>query len=142
MSIPFTQYLLPNGQRRAQQIDRPADIESLAEKFIASGGRYECEVLTTGHVSFTAVNVMVGQFKWPRHAASLHLTHNQHKAYYQTVAQSIEQDDHGYQADCWVSKEQKAKAIATNECWTLQWYPNTPVGFFHAYPLDTHRNNV
>ena len=55
MSIPFTQYLLPNGQRRAQQIDRPADIESLAEKFIASGGRYECEVLTTGHVSFTAV---------------------------------------------------------------------------------------
>lgn len=65
----------------------------------------------------------------PRHDASLHLTHNDHKSYYLTVAKAIADDDHGYSEDCWVSEEQKQKAIETNECWTLQWYPNTPVGF-------------
>lgn len=67
--------------------------------------------------------------EFPRHAASLHLTHNDHKSYYQTVAESIEQGDHGYKDDDWVSAEQRQKAIDTNECWTLQWYPDTPVGF-------------
>jgi hypothetical protein len=54
--IPFTQYLLPDGRRRPQWIERPADIETLAAQFIAAGGRYECEMLTTGEVSFTAMN--------------------------------------------------------------------------------------
>lgn len=53
--IPFTQYLLPDGRTRPQWIDRPPEIETLAAKFIAAGGRYECEMLTTGEVSFTAV---------------------------------------------------------------------------------------
>jgi len=74
--------------------------------------------------------------EWPRHEASLHLTHNQHKAYYLTVEQSIERDDHGYQADDWVSEEQKQKAIATNECWTLQWYPDTPIGSYTMSAAD------
>lgn len=65
--------------------------------------------------------------QWPAHKASLHLTHNQHKAYYRTVAEEIEGGEHGM--DCWVSDEQKQKAIATDECWTLQWYPETPIGF-------------
>lgn len=64
---------------------------------------------------------------WPPHKASLHLTHNQHLDYYHNVAQAIEDGDHGM--DRWVSDEQKQKAIATNDCWTLQWYPETPVGF-------------
>lgn len=67
--------------------------------------------------------------QFPRHKASLHLTHNEHKNYYQTVAQSIQDGDHGYTDDCWISPEQKRKAIDTNECWVLQWYPDTPVGF-------------
>lgn len=67
--------------------------------------------------------------EFPKHEASLHLTHNQHKAYYQTVQQMIDNDNHGYSDDCWVSPEQRQKAIDTNECWYLQWYPNTPVGF-------------
>lgn len=53
--IPFTQYLLPDGRKRPQWIERPAEIETLAARFIAAGGRYECEMLTTGEVSFTAV---------------------------------------------------------------------------------------
>ena len=66
---------------------------------------------------------------FPKHEASLHLTHNQHKAYYKTVAEEIADDGHGYRDYCWVSEEQKQKAIETNECWSLQWYPKTPVGF-------------
>lgn len=65
--------------------------------------------------------------KWPPHKASLTLTHNDHKSYYRTVSESIEWGDHGYED--WVSEEQKQKAIASDECWTLQWYPETPVGF-------------
>lgn len=64
---------------------------------------------------------------WPNHKASLHLTHNQHKAYYRTVQEAIDDEDHGYVND-WVSPEQRQKAIDTDECWTLQWYPETPVG--------------
>ena len=67
--------------------------------------------------------------EWPRHEASLHLTHNDHKSIYQTVKQSIDDERHGYSYDCWVSPEQKQKAIETNDCWMLQWYPDTPVGF-------------
>lgn len=66
---------------------------------------------------------------WPHHEASLHLTHNQHKAYYRTVKEMVEEGDHGYAEDDWVSPEQRQKAIETDECWTLQWYPHTPVGF-------------
>jgi hypothetical protein len=61
MAIPFTQYLLPDGRKRAEVISRPADIEALAKKFIASGGRYECEMLRTGHVSLTAVAEVDGE---------------------------------------------------------------------------------
>lgn len=75
---------------------------------------------------------------FPRHKASLHLTHNNHKGVYQTVAQSIAHGDFGYEDDCWISDEQKEKAIANDECWTIQWYPNTPVGFcvLSAHDLD------
>ena len=66
---------------------------------------------------------------WPKHEASLILTHNDHKSVYDTVQQAIDQGSHGYTDDCWVSPEQRQKAINTNECWMLQWYPHTPVGF-------------
>lgn len=61
MSIPFTQYLLPDGRRRDEAIDRPGEIEAIANRFIAAGGRYECEILTTGEVSLTAVKEVDGE---------------------------------------------------------------------------------
>lgn len=69
------------------------------------------------------------KLQFPVHKVSLHLTHNQHKGYYLTVAESIADHDHGYTIECWVSEEQRQKAIDTDECWTLQWYPDTPIGF-------------
>lgn len=29
----------------------------------------------------------------------------------------------------WVSEEERQKALNENSVWTLQWYPETPVGF-------------
>lgn len=66
--------------------------------------------------------------KFPEHKVSLTLTHNEHKSYYSTVAQAIEDGDFGYEDAHWVSVEQREKAIATGECWTLHWYPETPIG--------------
>lgn len=55
MSIPFIQYLRPNGRRTFVSIERPDEVEALARTFIDKGGRFECEELTTGHASLTAV---------------------------------------------------------------------------------------
>lgn len=47
---------------------------------------------------------------------------------YTTIGDLVEQAADMF--DCgWVSDEERAKAIETNRCWTLQWYPKTPVGF-------------
>lgn len=66
---------------------------------------------------------------FPAHKAALYLTHNEHKSYHQTVAERVKSADFGYTDACWVSEEQKRKAIDTDDCWTVQWYPETPVGF-------------
>ena len=29
----------------------------------------------------------------------------------------------------WASEAERAKALAENSVWTIQWYPDTPVGF-------------
>lgn len=73
---------------------------------------------------------------FPNHKASLTLTHNDHKDVYETVAQFIEKEQHGYTAECWVSDEQKQKAINNNDCWTIQWYPDTPIGFYILAAAD------
>ena len=61
MSIEFTQFMLPHGERRERLIDRPAEIEAKAEQVVQSGGRFECEVLTTGDVSLSCVAEVDGE---------------------------------------------------------------------------------
>jgi len=53
MSIPFTQYLRPDGRTRPVTVDRPADIEALAKKVIDKGWTFCIEELRTGEVSMT-----------------------------------------------------------------------------------------
>jgi len=53
MSILFTQYLRPFGIPRPMKIDRPPDIEKMAQAIIAKGMVFEVEELTTGDVSLT-----------------------------------------------------------------------------------------
>jgi hypothetical protein len=80
--------------------------------------------------------------KLPPHKASMTLTHNDHLTSYLTVQEAINRDDFGYMD--WVSPEQRQKAIDTNECWFLQWYPNSPVGFhvLAAADLDILLNEI
>jgi len=73
---------------------------------------------------------------FPRHKCSLHLTHNQHTAYHQTVAQYIQdREDRGQEVE-WVSETQMRKALDTNEIWELQWYPETPLGSHSLLACD------
>ena len=62
----------------------------------------------------------------PKHECGLTLEHNAHKDVYETI-------DNYYQFlndEDWVSKEERERAIALDSVWTLQWYPDTPVGFY------------
>lgn len=61
MGIPFTQYLRPNGRRTEVSIRRPPEIEEMAYAFIKKGGRFECEELTSGDASLTAVFGLDGE---------------------------------------------------------------------------------
>ena len=54
MAIEFTQYLRPDGRTTAISIERPDHIEAMADAFVATGGRFEIEMLRDGTVSMTA----------------------------------------------------------------------------------------
>ena len=58
MSIPFTQYLRPDGRKRTISIEMPKEVEDTAYRFIEAGGWYEAEVLGGGTVSLTACFVV------------------------------------------------------------------------------------
>lgn len=53
MSIPFTQFLMPDGRRTSVEIDRPEEVESIAQRLILFGCRFEIEMLRTGEISMT-----------------------------------------------------------------------------------------
>lgn len=60
--------------------------------------------------------------KFPEHKCGLYLSHNEHRDVYEIIQDCYEPDD-------FVSLEDRQKCIDTNECWGLQWYPDTPTGF-------------
>ena len=70
----------------------------------------------------------------PPHKCELTLTHNPHTSNYETVEdymvwRKLDESD-------WVSPEQRAKAVETNDFWEVQWYPETPVGFNYLCAAD------
>jgi hypothetical protein len=68
-------------------------------------------------------------FDFPEHKVSLTLEHNPGRVYYDNVRQWINLENYGAQCD-WKNDEQKQRAIATDEVWTLNWYPRTPVSSY------------
>lgn len=58
----------------------------------------------------------------PKHECSLYLTHNEHKSVYESI-------EHFYDKADFVDEPEWNKAIAENSVWSLQWYPDTPIGF-------------
>lgn len=59
----------------------------------------------------------------PAHKAGLYLTHNEHHGIYEPLEQFY--DD----PSTWISPEEHRLSIENDSVWTLQWYPDTPVGF-------------
>ena len=53
MSIPYTQFMLPDGRRVPKTMDRPEPIENRAQDIIEEGFEFQMEILTTGEVSMT-----------------------------------------------------------------------------------------
>lgn len=76
------------------------------------------------------------KLRFPEHKCGLYLTHNEHKDYYLTAEQWL--DDRGGAYVDWPDEAERRKAIETNEVWTLQWYPKTPIGSYYlgAASLD------
>jgi len=56
MSIPFTQFLRPNGRRKQVTTEADEETERLAHEVIEAGGVFEVEELTTGDVSMECIN--------------------------------------------------------------------------------------
>jgi len=54
--IPFTQYLLPDGRTRPEEIDRSPEIEAMACALIADGCVFEIEMLSTGEISLEVLH--------------------------------------------------------------------------------------
>ena len=52
-TVPFTQYLRPDGEKRAMEIEVPDDIAAKAKLIIEAGFRFEIEELMNGKISMT-----------------------------------------------------------------------------------------
>ena len=63
----------------------------------------------------------------PKHKCGLYLQHNVHRDDYYTASQYIKEHSGHYQ---WKDEQSKQAAIETDEIWTLQWYPDTPIGCY------------
>ena len=71
----------------------------------------------------------MNEFDFPGHKVCLTLQHNPGRVFHDDVRQWINTKNHGDQWD-WKDEEQKQRAIDTNEVWTLDWYPRTPISFY------------
>lgn len=63
--------------------------------------------------------------KLPDHKCGLFLTHNEHRNYYESAEKFIVDRELVF-----ADEDAKARAIATDEIWELQWYPDTPIGSY------------
>lgn len=83
---------------------------------------------------------MIDEIRWPLHKAGLHIDHNLHRNYHETIAQALDRDGGypTYDRDGFPDEAEIEKCIATDSVWTIQWYPDTPNGFYrvHAATLD------
>ena len=67
--------------------------------------------------------------KLPKHKCGLYITHNEHLDIYQPIIEAVgEVGD-----EEWATKDSRERAIETNSLWSIQWYPDTPIGFCKVY---------
>ena len=61
---------------------------------------------------------------------SVSLTVNEHRDMYETVEQWLEGQESYGSLD--IPADERAKMVATNTVVSLQFYPSTPIGFYHV----------
>ena len=73
----------------------------------------------------------------PFHKCGFYLEHNPQKDVHETVKQHDAARGMGGIVGDWVSEQERLKAIESDELWSVQWYPQTPIGFnaLAAYSL-------
>lgn len=69
--------------------------------------------------------------KLPKYDISLSINHNPHKDSTLTILELI--DFLNLEDDDWTSVSEKEKAISSNSLWEIQWYPDTPIGFYRSF---------
>lgn len=74
---------------------------------------------------------MFSALPFPEHH-HLILEHNPHRGVYESVAVYTDPTELGD----WVSDWERRWALSRQSLWTLQWYPQTPVGFHKLYAAD------
>lgn len=73
--------------------------------------------------------------KWPKYM-SLHITHNQHKDYYEKIEDYLN-DGHIQPDD--ILPEDREEVIKQNSLWEVQWYPVTPISFYYVAAATLER---
>ena len=73
----------------------------------------------------------------PKYNCALYITHNQHKSYYESVEDAVAEIDER-EPDSWATPEERQRALDSDSIWRVQWYPDTPIGFYvvHASSLS------
>ena len=66
----------------------------------------------------------------PKHI-NITIEHNPHATIYESAEEYIKEKlaSESWEEHDFISEADKHECIRTNEIWTIQWYPNTPVGF-------------
>ena len=65
---------------------------------------------------------------FPPHKCGLYLEHNRHRDAYERIEVAVQEIDEDA-PDAWISPLERQVSLLTGELWSLQWYPETPVGF-------------
>lgn len=60
ITVPFTQYIMPDGRVRTVSIEVSGDLSTKVKDILDAGLTFECEVLTTGQVSMTITSHLYG----------------------------------------------------------------------------------
>jgi hypothetical protein len=90
--------------------------------------------------------------KFPAHKCGLYLEHNVHRDYYESAQKWWENQVERECPHDWKDDESRNRAIASDEIWTLQWYPDTPIGSYSiaaptleellAYALEVEQESL
>jgi|SRR5581483_4313642 len=62
--------------------------------------------------------------------ASLHISFNDSSALNYVSVEKFETEFSSADADDWISEEERQKGYASNSKWSVQWYPDTPIGSY------------